>query len=65
MIVFVHAYILKNKFIKYSEEYSTVDKVGIETFLQRNPASCRIKRLLISYLISKQAWTMHGVLVAS
>ena len=30
--VFVHAYILMKIFIKYSEDYSTVDKVGSETF---------------------------------
>ena len=36
---------------KYPEEYSTVDKV-VNTV---NTVSCRISRLLISYLISKQA----------
>ena len=40
---------------KYSEEYSTIDKVGSEKRLAKKSVSCSINRLLISYLPSKQA----------
>ena len=55
--VFIHAYSIIVEYDvkrKYPEEYPTVDKVGSEK-KRGNPVSCRINRLLISYLISKQA----------
>ena len=39
---------------KYSEEYSTIYKVGSEKRLAKKSVSCRINRPLISYLTSKQ-----------
>ena len=55
--VFIHAYSIIVEYDikrKYPEEYPTVDKVGTEK-KRGNSVSCRINRLLISYLISKQA----------
>ena len=55
--VFIHAYSIIVEYHikrKYPEEYSTIDKVGSEK-KRRNPVSCSINRLLISYVISKQA----------
>ena len=43
------------------EEYRTVAKVGREKRLAGNPISFRIIRLLISYLISKEARLNVGV----
>ena len=40
---------------KYSEEYSTINKVGSEKRLAKKSVSCRINHPLISYLPSKQA----------
>ena len=45
---------IRYKKSKYCKEYSIVDKVGSEQ-LSASPVWCRINRLLISYLISKQA----------
>ena len=39
----------------YTEEYSTIDRVGSEKRLAKKSVSCRINRFLISYLPSKQA----------
>ena len=40
---------------KYSEEYSTINKVGSEKRLAKKSVSCSINRVLISYLHSTQA----------